>query len=193
MVSGGRDAEYTEYVAARLPELRRLAAVLCDDWQRGDDLVQATLTKLYVHWGRARAASRPDAYARAVLVREFIHERRSSWAKRVSLSARVTDLPAAEVDHDAALDLRAAVAALPGRQRAILVLRFYCDLSVDQSAEILGCSPGTVKSHTARALEAVRRKLGPVGHAGAVGQAGHRRPASQAGKVDGISTSARER
>jgi len=160
-VSRGRDAEYTEYVAARLSSLRRLAAVLCDDWQRADDLVQATLTRLYVHWGRVRAASHADAYARAVLVREFIHERRSAWVTRVSLSGAVTGSPATAVDHDAALDLRAAVAALPARQRATLVLRFYCDLTVDQSAEILGCSPGTVKSQTSRALGAVRRALGP--------------------------------
>jgi DNA-directed RNA polymerase specialized sigma24 family protein len=77
------------------------------------DLVQATLTKLYVHWGRVRAATHPDAYARAVLIRESIHERRSVWAKRVSLSGGVPDAPAAAVDHDAVLDLRAAVAALP--------------------------------------------------------------------------------
>jgi hypothetical protein len=62
-----RDAGCTEYVAARLSSLRRLAAVLCDDWQRADDLVQATLTRLYVHWGRAREASHADAYARAGL------------------------------------------------------------------------------------------------------------------------------
>jgi hypothetical protein len=61
--------------------------------QRADDLVQATLTKLYVHWGRVRAASHPDAYARAVLFREFIHERRSNWAKRVRLSGQVDDRP----------------------------------------------------------------------------------------------------
>src|SRR5689334_1798014 len=139
-----RDAEYTEYteyVAARLASLRRLAAVLCDDWQRADDLVQATLTKLYVHWGRAREASHADAYARAVLVREFIHERRSSWARRVTLRGGLPDPPAATVDQDAVLDLRAAVAALPARQRATLVLRFYCDLSVDQCADVLRCSP----------------------------------------------------
>jgi RNA polymerase sigma-70 factor (sigma-E family) len=169
-VSRGRDAEYTEYVAARLSSLRRLAAVLCGDWQRADDLVQATLTKLYVHWGRVRAATHPDAYARAVLVREFIHERRSAWVKRVSLSGRVADSPAAAIDQDVVLDLRAAVAALPARQRATLVLRFYCDLNVDQAAEILGCSPGTVKSQTARALEAVRRALGPAPAAGPGGQ-----------------------
>jgi RNA polymerase sigma factor (sigma-70 family) len=74
----------------------------------------------------------------------------------------MTDPPAATVDHDAVLDLRAAVAALPARQRVTLVLRFYCDLNVDQSAEILGCSPGTVKSQTAKALDTVRRALTPA-------------------------------
>ena len=165
-MSRNRDAEYCEYVAARLSSLRRLAAVLCGDRQRADDLVQAALTKLYVHWGRVRAADHADAYARTVLVHEFIQERRSLWVKRVSLVGRVSDSPAAAVDHDVVLDLRAAVAALPARQRATLVLRFYCDLTVDQSAEILGCSPGTVKSQTARALEAVRRALGPAPAAG---------------------------
>ena len=169
-MSRSRDAEYTEYVAARLPSLRRLAGVLCGDWQRADDLVQATLTTLYVHWGRIQAGTHPDAYARAVLVREFIHERRSAWVRRVSLSARVADSPAAAADQDALLDLRAAVAALPARQRATLVLRFYCDLNVGQAAEILGCSPGTVKSQTAKALEAVRRALGPAHPAAPGGQ-----------------------
>ena len=160
-MSRSRDAEYCEYVATRLSSLRRLAVVLCDDWQRADDLVQVTLTKLYVHWGRARAADHPDAYARTMLVHEFIAERRSLWVKRVRLVGSVSDSPAAVVDHDAVLDLRAAVAALPARQRATLVLHFYCDLNVDRCAEVLGCSPGTVKSQTAKALEAVRRALGP--------------------------------
>jgi RNA polymerase sigma-70 factor (sigma-E family) len=158
-MSEGRDAEYTEYVAARLSSLRRLAAVLCDDWQLADDLVQAALTKLYVHWGKARAASHVDAYARAVVVHEFIHERRSAWVKRVRLTGKVTDRPAAAADHDAVLDVRAAVKALPPRQRATLVLRYYCDLTIDQAAAVRGCSPGTVKSQTTRALEAVRRAL----------------------------------
>ena len=176
-MSRSRDAEYCEYVAARLPSLRRLAVVLCDDWQRADDLVQVTLTKLYVHWGRARAADHPDAYARTVLVHEFIAERRSLWVKRVRLVGPVSDSPAAAVDHDAVLDLRAAVAALPARQRATLVLRFYCDLNVDRCAEVLGCSPGTVKSQTARALETVRRALGP-GHDADAGEPVRRARAS---------------
>src|SRR5689334_11558226 len=99
----GRDDEYTEYVTARLSSLRRLAMVLCDDWQRADDITQATLTKLYVHWGKVRAASYTDAYARAVLVREFLHDRRSTWVKRVSLHGGVPDTPAVAVDHDAVL------------------------------------------------------------------------------------------
>jgi DNA-directed RNA polymerase specialized sigma24 family protein len=60
-MSGSRHAEYTEYVSARLPALRRLAVLLCQDWQRADDLVQATITRLYVHWGRASAADHIDA------------------------------------------------------------------------------------------------------------------------------------
>jgi DNA-directed RNA polymerase specialized sigma24 family protein len=79
--------------------------------------------------GRVRAATHLDAYARAVLVREFIHERRSVWVRRVSLGGTVGDSPAAVADQDVVLDLRAAVAALPARQRATLVLRFYCDLN----------------------------------------------------------------
>jgi RNA polymerase sigma-70 factor (sigma-E family) len=169
-VSGSRDAEYSEYVAARLSSLRRLAGVLCDDWQHADDLVQGTLVKLYVHWGRAQSASHPDAYARAILVREFIQDRRSGWARRVRLSGTVGDSPAAATDHDAALDLRAAVATLPPGQRATLVLRFYCDLNVEQSAAVLGCSTGTVKSQTARGLAAVREALAPAHAAGSGGQ-----------------------
>lgn len=174
-MSHSREAEFTEYAAVRMPWLRRLATVLCDDRQRADDLVQATLVTLYVRWPRVQAATHPDAYARAVLVREFLHERRSLWVKRVTLAGRVSDTPAAMVDHDVALDLRAAVAALPPRQRATLVLRFYCDLNVDQCADVLGCSPGTVKSQTARALGAVRRVIGP----GPTGGAGE--PARPAG------------
>jgi DNA-directed RNA polymerase specialized sigma24 family protein len=64
---------------------------VCDNGQRADDLVQATLTKLYVRWSRVRTVSHPDAYARTVLVREFIHEQRSPWAKCVSLTGEMTD------------------------------------------------------------------------------------------------------
>ncbi len=153
------DAEFAEYIAARLPSLRRLALLLCHDWHRADDLVQAGVIRLYVHWHRARKATSVDAYARTIIVREFLHERRSAWASRVILGSLQPDRPAADRDADAAIDLRVAIARLPARQRAVLVLRYYCDLNVEHSAEVLGCSSGTVKSQTARALATLRRQL----------------------------------
>jgi RNA polymerase sigma-70 factor (sigma-E family) len=156
-----RDAEFTEYLATRLGSLRRVAYLLCRDWNFADDLVQRAIIKLYVHWSRARADGHPDAYARVVLVREFLSEQRTGWARRVRLAAEPPDAPAATTDHDAALDVRSALAGLPPGQRATLVLRFYCDLSVEQSARALGCSTGTVKSQTAKGIERLRRALEP--------------------------------
>jgi RNA polymerase sigma-70 factor (sigma-E family) len=164
----GRDDEFADYLAARLPSLRRLAFLLCQDWHRADDLAQAAAIRAYTHWARARRAGNTDAYVNAILVREFLHERRSGWARRVSLTDP-PDVVASQADHDSSLDLRSAVAALPPRQRAVLVLRFYCDLNVYQTAEALGCTPGTVKSQTAKALEALRRAMGGAADAGLAG------------------------
>jgi RNA polymerase sigma-70 factor (sigma-E family) len=155
-----RDTEFTEYMSARMPALRRLARLLCQDWTRADDLLQAAMTKTYLHWPKAAGADSTDAYVRAIVVREFVQERRASWARHVTLTDAPPDAAATAADHDSALDLRAAVAALPPRQRAVLVLRFYCDLNVDQAAHALGCAPGTVKSQTAKALDALRRSAG---------------------------------
>ncbi len=140
--------------------LRRLAYLLCQDWQQADDLVQAAITRLYTHWRRAAAVEHTDAYVRTILVREYLSERRSGWARRVSLTAEPPDSASLPGDREGALDLRAALAGLPPRQRATLVLRFYCDLTVDQAAELLGCSTGTVKSQTAKGIGALRRALG---------------------------------
>jgi RNA polymerase sigma-70 factor (sigma-E family) len=156
-----RDAEFADFVAAREGSLRRLAILLCHDWSRADDLVQAAITKLYVHWAKARAADSMDAYVRAIVVREFLDERRSSWIRRVTLTSQLPDRPAGGPDPEDVLDMRAAMAALPARQRATLVLRFYCDLPVEQTAQVLGCTPGTVKSQTAKALHSLRIALGP--------------------------------
>jgi RNA polymerase sigma-70 factor (sigma-E family) len=161
VVNARRDDEFSQYVAARLGQFRRLAFLLCQDWHRADDLVQATITRLYVHWARASALDHTDAYARTILVREFVGEQRSGWARRVRLHAVTPDRPGEVADADAVLDVRAALAAIPPRQRATLVLRFYCDLSVEQTAELLGCSAGTVKSQTAKGIAALRARLGP--------------------------------
>jgi RNA polymerase sigma-70 factor (sigma-E family) len=161
-----RDAEVADYVHARLSWLRVLAFRLCQDWQRGDDLVQATITDLYVHWGRASAATHIDAYARTILVRKYLSERRSGWSRRVSLPGDVPERPARLADPDGSLDLRNAVGGLPARQRAVVVLRFYCDLTIEETARELGCSQGTVKSQTAKALATLRQAIGPTALAG---------------------------
>ncbi len=155
-----RDADYSEYVEFRLPALRRLALLLCQDRHRADDLVQQAVIRVYVHWAKASAADNTDAYVNAILVREFLHERRSGWTRRVSVTDHLPEAPILMADRDGLMDLQAAVAALPRRQRATLVLRYYCDLNIGQTATTLGCSTGTVKSQTAKALAALRSQLG---------------------------------
>ncbi|TDD95427.1 SigE family RNA polymerase sigma factor [Actinomadura rubrisoli] len=162
MVRTGRDEEFTAYVTARTPWLRRVAYLLCQDWHRADDLVQTAITRLYVNWRRASAADNLDGYARTVLVRVFLAEQRGGWWLRVRVGRRMPDQAVEAADHADVLDLRAALAGLAPRQRAAVVLRFYCDLSVEQTSEVLNCSTGTVKSQTARGLEALRRTLRPV-------------------------------
>lgn len=159
----GRDEGYTAYVRESLPWLRRVAYLMCGDWHRADDIVQGTVTQLYVKWRRARAADNLDAYVRTMLVRTFLNEERGGWRKRVSLSGRVPEEEVRSADVDAVMDVRAAMAAVPPRQRAALVLRFHCDLTNEQAAEVLGCSVGNVKSQTSRGLAALRRALTPEG------------------------------
>ena len=161
MAISDRDAEFSEYAAARTPWLRKVAFLLCQDWHRADDLVQAGLTRLYVHWHRVSGVDNVDGYARAVLVNVFLAEQRTTWWKRVTLRRESPDTAVAAIDVDASVDLRGALAALPPRQRAAIVLRYYCDLSVEQVAEALDCAPGTVKSQTSRGLETMRDALGP--------------------------------
>lgn len=161
MASAEREAAYTAYVAARLPWLRRVAFLLCRDWHRADDLVQTTVTKLYAGWGRVGRMENLDGYARKVLINSYLAEQRSPWWKRVAphgaaIEGGVTGQP----DLESALDLRAALRTLAPRQRATLVLRYYEQLSVEETAHALGCSTGNVKSQTARALATLRRTLG---------------------------------
>lgn len=152
--------EYVEYVTGAMPSLRRLAYVLCGDEHRADDLVQQAITKLYVSWQRIRDVEHLDQYVRTMVVRGFIDERRRPWF-RVGLMAAPPDTPdpggSAEGRVEEAMVLRAALARVPRRQQAVLVLRFLCDLPVDEVAAMLDCSIGTVKSQTARGLVTLRR------------------------------------
>ncbi|MFJ8045628.1 SigE family RNA polymerase sigma factor [Kitasatospora sp. NPDC096147] len=162
MASELRNAEFAAYVAARNGWLRKVAYLLCADWHRADDLVQESITKLYVQWSRVRKAENVDGYARKVLVNTFLAEQRTSWWRRTDRTDTPLDGALPPVgDLEAALDLQRALAALPPRQRATVVLRYYCDLSVEQTADALGCSPGNVKSQSSRGLDALRRSLAP--------------------------------
>ncbi|KKK04836.1 SigE family RNA polymerase sigma factor [Micromonospora sp. HK10] len=154
------EREYVEYVQARMPWLRRLAYRLCGQWSAADDLVQECLVALYRHWRKASAAESVDAYVRAVLIHAYLAERERSWTRRVRPVADVTGppvTPLAGADHR--VDLLDALTKLSRGQRAVLVLRYWEDLDVAQTAAALGCSTGTVKSQTSYAIAALRRLL----------------------------------
>lgn len=155
-----RDREFGEYFDARAAVLRRTAYLLCGDWHRAEDLVQSALVKLYVAWPRLRSDGAIDAYARQILVRTVIDDsrrrfRRSETPVESPPEVALEQLAGAED----ALDVRRALAALPPRQRATVVLRYWEDLSVEETAALLGCSEGTVKSQAAKGLAALRRLL----------------------------------
>jgi len=149
---------FTEYFSSRQTWLRGVAYLLCQDSHRADDLLQTTAIKLYTYWHRTAQIQNLDSYVRRILIHVYLAELRSPWWKRVlphwELDGAV-DAP----DPAEALDLRAALRALPPRQRATVVLRYYDELSVQETADVLRCSTGTVKSQTARALAALRRTL----------------------------------
>ena len=152
--------DFTEYVTARSGWFRKVAYLLCGDWHRADDLVQTAITRLYANWPRAARADNLDGYARRTLVNAFLAEQRTSWWRRVDLRGADHERPAPGSDVEAALDLRAALDRLPARQRATVVLRYFGDLPVADTARALGCSEGTVKSQTAKAVETLRELLG---------------------------------
>src|SRR6476469_270719 len=143
--------EYVAYVTANLPRLRRVAHYLCKDVHRADDLVQMTLTRLYVHWIRARRADDLDRYVDRMLVRCFLNDQRLGWWSRVRLTGAPKETPGLppappEPDTETHMVVHDALARVPPRQRAVLVLRFLCDLPVAEVADVLHCSTGTVKS-----------------------------------------------
>ena len=150
------EAGYRDYVAARMEVLRRTAYLLCRDWHLADDLVSITIGKLYRHWHRAKDLAHLDAYVRQILVRTWLDERIRPW-RREEPTESLPDVPVtSRTDVEEREGLVELLASLPPRRRAAVVLRVYCDLSVEDTAKILGCSEGTVKSQTARGLDALR-------------------------------------
>jgi RNA polymerase sigma-70 factor (sigma-E family) len=158
-----KDDDFSEFAASRLGRLSRIAFLLTGDHHGAEDLVQSTLVKVAEHWSRVSRVGSPDAYARRILYHEHI----SVWRRtRMETSAERPDEPC---EGDAAeavvrrLMLRRALAKLTPRQRAVVVLRFYEDLSVAEAARVLGCSEGTVKSQTSLALTRLRQLAPELG------------------------------
>lgn len=159
-MSADDDQEYVDFVSASLGRLRRSAYLLCGDAHRGDDIVQATLVAVYLRWSKVRTVDNVDGYVHRILVRRYLDEARRPWA-RVLLSRRMPESPApAGLDIEDADAVRSALDTLSRGQRSVLVLRFFCDLSVQDTADALGCSVGSVKSQTSRGLTALRGLLG---------------------------------
>jgi RNA polymerase sigma-70 factor (sigma-E family) len=157
------DEDFVAYVTGRLPVLRRVAAQLAGDPHRGDDQVQQAITRLYTRWRRVARTENLDAYVYKILLRVFLDERRLRWATvRLGADHGDADTAAPAPDIEQRMLLRDALATLPAKQRAVLVLRFIADRSVDEVAEILGIAAGTVKSQTHDGLNALRRLLGQV-------------------------------
>lgn len=155
---GADTTAYREYVTGRLEPLRRTAYLLCGDWHTADDLVSVALTKLFRHWRRVSEMENVDAYVRRTLLNVWLDERRRPWW-RVRLTDVIPDRGAAAPDPTERMTVLGYLDELPERRRAVLVLRYFCDLSVAETAQALGCSEGTVKSQTSRALDTLRARL----------------------------------
>jgi len=154
-------AEYLDFAGARTGHLYRSACLLTGgDTHLAEDLVQETLGRMYARWRRVSKADNPAAYAQTMLVHTFL-----SWRRLRSSGERPTDVlpetPSVEPD-DAALRIALfdALAQLPARDRAVLVLRYWEDLSIEQTAAVLKLSAGAVSTRTSRALSRMRTQLG---------------------------------
>ena len=175
---GRRQDEFAEFFTARFDFARRIGYALCGDWTEAEELAQTAFVRMYAHWGRVRTET-ADAYLRTVLTRAFLDTRRRGRA-REQVMAEVPERAAPDTGYDHEREtLIAALASVPARQRAVLVLRFLQDLSIEQAASTLGCSTGTVKSQTTRGLANLRQAYqalsgeltGPQGLTGLAGYA----------------------
>lgn len=150
------EVEFAELVAAKGGALRRTAYLMCGDWHLAEDLVQNVFVKVHLHWRRLKRQDSIDGYLRTTLFRTFIDSRRLKW-RRESPAEHLPDLAAPGTGPSDDRDLLvAALRRIPPRQRAVLVLRYWEDLSVEETAGLMGCAAGTVKSQAAKGLAALR-------------------------------------
>jgi RNA polymerase sigma-70 factor (sigma-E family) len=147
--------EFAEFVAARSPALLRTARLLTGDWASAEDLLQDSLATCWRRW--SRISGNPEPYVQKVMLHTYLAWRRRFWTRErpteVLPETSVGDATGRVVDED---EVQAALRRLPPRQRAVVVLRYFDDLSEAETAQLLGISTGTVKSQTSKALAALR-------------------------------------
>lgn len=153
------EMEFTEFAVATSPRLRRAAFLLCGDWHTAEDLVQTTLTKVFVSWRRIRRQDAAPAYAARTLINTYLTDKRLKRSGEIATD-RLPERPAESPAPETRIVVLNALATLPPKGRAVVVLRYWADMSVEQVAAALGCSPGNVKSQSARALDKLRVVLG---------------------------------
>lgn len=149
-----RDDEFSQFFTSRFDQARRTAFALCGNWSEAEEIAQHAFVKVYAKWPKIRRDS-SDAYLRTVMTRLFLDSRRRVRGRERPV-AELPDVPSHDVLPHERPGLLRALQGVPPRQRAALVLRFVHDLSVEQVADALGCSSGTVKSQTARGLQTLR-------------------------------------
>ena len=158
------DEDFADFVGARWASLYRLAYLLAGSPTGAEDLLQTTLEKAYMNWARIGRMEHPEAYVRRMLATTMVSGRRRAWTRERPWG-ELPDVPEESADApvlDRSL-LWPLVCALPAHQRAVIVLRYYEDLTEAQIAEALGCAPGTVKSRSSAAVAALRRALAAAG------------------------------
>lgn len=162
-----RDREFGEFAAGRSARLQSFAYLCCGDWHRAEDAVQRALLKLYLAWHRVEPGGH-DGYVRRIIVNTLIDDGRLSWFRRVGLTAEPPETPPLiPKGPEDRLVLTDALMELPPRQRAAVLLRFWDDLSLDDTARVMGCTSGAAKKLAARGLAALRSRLGDFEYEGA--------------------------
>jgi RNA polymerase sigma-70 factor (sigma-E family) len=155
---------FEEFAATRLPAVLRFAGVLTGDRAIAEDVVQEVLLRASARWQHIGTLDRPELYVRKMIVNEYLSWRRKTWRiLPTGIGAEVDDrrTPDHAVAHAERDALLAELGKLPRRQRAVLVLRYYEGFSDSEIAELLGCTPGTVRGYASRALAALRVELSP--------------------------------
>ncbi|GEP36615.1 RNA polymerase sigma factor [Nocardioides psychrotolerans] len=158
--TAARDAEFTAYLQARQARLLRTAYLLTGDKHQAEDVLQTSLAKLYLAWDKVRDRDSVDAYVRRIMVNENNSLWRRGWRKREFTTEVLPEAPVTDTyDEGLGAALWSVVQSLPPKARAVVVLRYYEQLTEAETADLLGISVGTVKSQCSRAIATMRDRF----------------------------------